>query len=186
MREPGPSLGLYGLMAEFDRPERLLEAVGKARDAGFTCIEAFSPFPVDGVAEALGFRDRRVALATLLGGIAGAAIAYGMQVYVNLDFPLNIGGRALVAPPAFALITFELLVLFAVSAGIGTMFWLNGLPRLHHPVFGVESFHLASSDKFFLAILANDPKFEPRATRRFLQRLKPLRIDEAPFAEQPE
>jgi hypothetical protein len=77
-------------------------------------------------------------------------------------------------------------VLFAVSACVGAMLWLNGLPRLHHPVFGVETFHLASSDKFFLAILANDPKFDVKATRRFLQRLRPLRVDEAPFAEEPE
>jgi hypothetical protein len=186
MSEPGPEHVLYGLLAEFDQPQRLLDAVKHAKEAGFTRLEAFSPFPVDGVAEALGFHDRRVALATLIGGIAGAAVGYGMQVYVNLDFPLNIGGRALIAPPAFALITFELLVLFAVSACVGAMLWLNGLPRLHHPVFGVESFHLASSDKFFLAIFANDPKFELRSTRTFLERLHPLRVDEAPFAEEPE
>jgi hypothetical protein len=181
MRKPGPTPRLYGLVAQFDRPETLLTAIERARAEGFRDVEAFSPFPVDGLAEAVGFRERWLAPITLAGGLAGAAVGYGMQVYTNLDFPLNIGGRPLVAPAAFALITFELMVLFAVLACIGAMLLLNRLPRLHHPLFEIDAFHFATSDRFFLAILSSDPKFDPPRTRRFLQSLRPISIDDAPI-----
>lgn len=185
MAKARPTPEIYGLVAEFDRPDRLLEAVRRARQAGFVRYEAYSPFPIEGLAEAEGFRDSRVALATLLGGIVGAAAGYGMQVYTNLDFRIDIGGRPLVAPPAFALITFELMVLGAVLAGILTMLVLNHLPKLHHPLFDVPSFHLASLDKFFLVIESRDPKFDAERCREFLQGLGPVRVDEAPSPEAP-
>ena len=121
-------------------------------------------------------------LAFLLGGIAGALIGYFMQVYTSLDFPIDICGRPTVAPPAFALITFELTVLFSVLCGVATMLLMNGLPRLSHPLFDVETFHLASLNKFFLVIEADDPKYA-RGARRFLEGLHPVRIDEAPLPE---
>jgi Protein of unknown function (DUF3341) len=177
MREPAATTPVFGLMAEFDRPERLLDAVKRTRGARYRTLDAYTPFPIEGLAEALGFKDRRVPILTLIGGIGGAAIGFGMQVYTNLSFPIDIGNRPLVAVPAFMLITFELAVLGAVLLGIGGMLALNRLPRLHHPVFDVESFHLASSDKFFLVIFSTDKKFDADGTRAFLSSLKPRRID---------
>jgi hypothetical protein len=159
-------------------------AAREARAAGFERLEGFSPFPVEGLAAALGFRERAIAPAFLIGAIAGGATGFGLQVATNLDFPLNVGGRPLVAWPAFMLITFELTVLGAVVAGILAMLLANRLPRLHHPLFEIPEFHFATADKFFLAILADgDPRFDARAARRFLKGLKPLRVADAPFAE---
>ncbi|HSV03278.1 MAG TPA: DUF3341 domain-containing protein [Phenylobacterium sp.] len=173
---------VFGLVAEFDRAEALLEAVRRARTAGFRRMEAYSPFPIDGLAEAIGFKESWVPLATLLGGIAGAVIGYGMQVYTSTDYRIDIMGRPAVAPPAFALITFEVMVLIAVIASVVVMLLLNGLPRLSHPLFDVPSFHLASLNKFFLVIEARDPRFGDHA-REFLDGLHPVRVDEAPLAE---
>lgn len=186
MREPTAAHDVFGLMAEFDRPERLIEAVRRTRAAGFERVDAHSPFPIEGLAEELGFRDQRVPWLTLLGGIVGAAAGYGLQVYTNHAFPLDIGNRPLVTPPAFMLITFELLVLGAVLFAIVAMLGFNHLPRLNHPLFDVDSFRLASTDKFFLVVLSNDPKFDPRPTRDFLHDLAPVRIDLVGRTEEPE
>ena len=177
MREPKPTSRIFGLMAEFDRPERLLKAVKQTRTAHYRAMDAYSPFPIEGLADALGIEDRRVPVLTLIGGILGAALGFGMQVYTNLAFPIDIGNRPLIAVPAFLLITFELAVLGAVLLAIGGMFVLNHLPRLHHPVFDVEGFQLASSDKFFLVIFSTDGKFNAEGTRAFLSSLQPRRID---------
>jgi hypothetical protein len=186
MREPKPSHGIYGLLAEFDRPQALVEAARAAREHGYACIEGFSPFPIDEMAEAIGFSDSRVPLACLIGGIVGGVGAFLMQVYASVDFPLNVGGRPLVPPEAFALITFELTVLGAVLAAILTMLVANRLPRLNHPIFEAERFHLASSNRFFLLIQSNDPKFDEAAVRRFLMHLDPVSIAAPPFTEEPE
>jgi hypothetical protein len=186
MPEPKAHRRIFGLVAEFDEPEALLDAARQARDAGFSEFDAYSPFPIDGLAEAVGFKDNRVPLATLIGGVVGGASGYGLQVYANHAFPINIGGRPLVAPQAFALITFETAVFGAVVACVMTMLLANRLPRLHHPLFELESFHLASAKKFFLVIQSNDPAFDAARTRRFLKGLKPVDVAEAPFAEEPE
>nr|WP_254007755.1 DUF3341 domain-containing protein [Rhizobium sp. L1K21] len=177
---------MFGFIAEFDRPSRLVEAAETTRKEGYVSMDAYSPFPISGLAEALGHSDMRVPWLTLFGGIFGAAIGLGLQIYTNLDYPLNIGGRPLIAFPAFMLITFELLVLFAVLFSIIGMLVLNHLPRLHHPVFDVEDFQLASSEKFFLIIFANDEKFHPEQTLQFLESLQPLRAEAVQHAEEPE
>jgi hypothetical protein len=186
MPEPKARRRIYGLVAEFDEPEALLDAARQTREAGFAEFDAYSPFPIDGLAEAVGFRDNRVPFATLIGGIVGGAAGYEMQVYASLAFPLNIDGRPLVAPQAFTLITFETAVLGAVVACVVTMLLANRLPRLHHPLFELENFHLATAKKFFLVIQSNDPAFDADKTRRFLKTLKPVDVAEAPFAEEPE
>lgn len=178
-----PQHRLHAVVAEFNRPDALLAGTKAARAAGFTRLEAFSPFPVAGLAQALAFRERRIAPLFLGGGIVGAALGFGLQVYCNLDFPLDVGGRPVIAPPAFVLITFELMVLFAVTTGVVAMLLMNRLPRLNHPLFEIGDFHFATSDKFFLAILADDPGFDPEVARRFLQGLDPLSLAEAPAAE---
>ena len=120
---------LYGLMAEFEQPEALLKASRAAQRAGYRKMDAYSPFPVEGVAEAIGFKHTRVPLVVLIGGITGAGVAYGMQYYSAVrDYPLNIGGRPLHSWPSFIPITFELTVLFASLAAVFGMLLMNGLP----------------------------------------------------------
>ncbi|TWB69797.1 quinol:cytochrome c oxidoreductase membrane protein [Nitrospirillum amazonense] len=174
----------FGVMAEFDDAEHLVDAVKRARDAGFRRLDAYTPFPVADLTEALGIHDNRVPWLTLAGGIMGAAAGFGLQVWSNLDYPIPVGGRPLVALPATLLITFELTVLGAVLSAILGMLVLNRLPRLHHPVFGVPDFHLASTDKFFLVILGEDARFGEAA--RFLGDLAPVRVVDVPQTEGPE
>lgn len=186
MREPRPGNDLFGLLAEFDRPERLVEAVKRARKAGFLAMEAYSPYPVEELTEALGFKENIVPWLTLAGGVFGAALGYGLQLYTNYAYPIEIGGRPLYAWQSFMLITFELTVLFAVLSAIFGMLLLNRLPRLHHPLFDIEAFQLARSDKFFLVIMSNDDRFHPKRTRTFLDKLNPVRVEAVEHTEQPE
>jgi hypothetical protein len=172
-----------GLAAEFDDAEVLLEAVRRLRESGYRRFEAYSPFPIEGLAEAEGFKESKIAAATLAGGILGAATGYGMQVYTNLDFPIDIGGRPLIAQPAFVLITFEVMVLFAVTACILAMLLLNRLPKLYHPVFDIERFGLASLDRFFVVIDAGDEKFDGRRSRALLKRLGAVNVSPMPAAD---
>jgi hypothetical protein len=185
MREPPATSATFGLLAEFAEADKLRSAVRVSREAGYRQLDAFSPFPIEGLADAIGFSERRVPVAAMLGGVAGAGLGYGLQAYANITFPIEIGARPLLPWQAFMLIFFELLVLGAVGAAIGAMLVFNRLPRLNHPVFEVPTFRLATSDAFFLAILANDPQFEEAETRSFLERLAPLRVDTIPQAEPP-
>ncbi len=164
-----PRDGFYGLMAEFQTEDAVLAAAHKVHDAGYTRTDAFSPYPVHGLAEALGMKERRVAPIVLVGGILGALAGYGLEYWTQaIDYPMNIAGRPLNAWVAFIPPTFETTVLFAAfSAGLG-MLALNGLPRPHHPVFNAPRFQFASQDRFFLAIEASDPRFDREATGKFL------------------
>ncbi|MBZ6075700.1 DUF3341 domain-containing protein [Microvirga puerhi] len=186
MREPAPHEPIFGILAEFSHPDALRDAVRKTYAGGYTHIDTYTPFPIEGLAEALHFQDSRVPLLCLAGGITGALTGYGMQVYTNLDFPIDIGGRPLISWQAFMLITFELTVLFAVLFAIAGMLLFNRLPRLNYPVFDIESFHLASSDKFFLIVFSNDPRFDPEETSSFLSDLDPVRVDQVGKAEEAE
>ena len=169
-----------GVAAEFESAEALVEAVRQLRSDGYRRFESYSPFPIDGLAEAEGFRESKIALATLVGGIVGAASGYGMQVYTNLDFPIDIGGRPLLAQPAFVLITFELMVLGAVGACVLSMLILNRLPKLYHPVFDLPRFHLASLDRFFLVVDSDDPQFDRRRSPALLKRLGAVSVQPTP------
>ncbi|MEO6811765.1 MAG: DUF3341 domain-containing protein [Isosphaeraceae bacterium] len=164
-------------MAEFLHPEQIVEAAQKAYAEGYRSMDAYSPLPVDGLAEAIGFKRNRMAAIVLAGGLLGGFGAFFMQWYsAVIDYPLIIGGRPYNSWPAFIPITFELTILGASAAAVLGMLGLNGLPRPHHPVFNVPSFVLASRSRFFLCILANDPKFDPDRTRQFLQELDPKDI----------
>jgi hypothetical protein len=168
---------LYGLMAEFARPEELLRAARSAYAEGYRKMDAYSPFPIEGLAEAIGFQKTRIPVFVLSGGIIGALGAYGMQYYSAVkDYPLNVGGRPLHSWPSFIPITFELTVLFATFAAVFGMLLLNGLPRPYHPVFNVAKFKLASQTNFFLCIEATDPIAEQ--VKAFLQSLQPMAIHE--------
>jgi Protein of unknown function (DUF3341) len=171
MRAP-PSL--YGLMAEFDSPGDLLEAAHRAYEEGYRRMDAYSPFPVHGLAEAIGFHRTRLPLLVLLGGMAGGIGGYCLQYWISvIDYPLNVGGRPLHSWPAFVPVTFELIILVAALAAVLGMLALNGLPMPYHPVFNVPAFELATRNRFFLCIEASDPKFDRQETRRYLESLKP-------------
>lgn len=173
------SAELYGLVAEFESADLLLDAARKTREKGYLRIDAYSPFPLEGLSEAIGFEHDSVGLITLLGAIIGGLTGYLMQYYANvLDYPINIGGRPYHSWPAFIPVTFELTILGgALSAAFG-MLALNRLPRLHHPIFQYPGFDRASKDRFFLCIHSKDPQFERSRTDHFLTTLNPLRVQE--------
>ena len=155
----------YGLLAEFSTHEKLIHAAEKAYAAGFRKMDGFAPFAVEGLAEALG-KKNRLPLLVLIGGIIGGAGGYFMEWYANaISYPINIGGRPIHSWPAFIPITFELTVL---CAGTDCVLWIactEGLPRPYHPLFHIPEFDRASQDRFFLCIEARDPRFHPKETR---------------------
>jgi Protein of unknown function (DUF3341) len=162
-------------MAEFDSPETLLEASRRAFAEGFRRMDAYSPFPVDGLAEAIGFPRTRVPLIVLIGGIVGCIGGFWLQYWVSvIDYPINIGGRPLNSWPSFIPVTFELTILLAALAAFFSVLGLNRLPMPYHPVFNVKRFELASRNRFFLCIEAADKKFELERTRRFLDEIGSL------------
>jgi len=167
----------FGVLAEFESPEALVAAARETRAKGYRDLDAFTPFPVPALNGILRLRDHRVLWLGLIGGFAGFALALAMQIFTNFDYPVNVGGRPLYALSAFAVIAFELTVLFAALAPAIGMLALNGLPRLHHPVFGARAFARASRDRFFLCVLASDAKFEPRETVTFLRSLDPASVE---------
>jgi Protein of unknown function (DUF3341) len=172
---------VYGLMAEFDSAQELLDAAHKTHRAGYEKMEAYSPYPVEGLAEAIGFHKNRVALVVLIGGLIGGLSAYALQYWVAvITYPTNIGGRPYHSWPSFIIVTFELTILFGgLSSAIG-MLALNGLPMPYHPVFNIAEFAKATENKFFLVVEATDPKFDAAGTRAFLSGLSPRMIAEVP------
>jgi Protein of unknown function (DUF3341) len=161
---------MYGLIAEFDNPEALVGAAHRAFAEGFRKMDAYSPFPVEGLAEALGFHRTRVPLIVLTGGILGCLGGFFLQYWLAvIDYPINVGGRPLNSWPSFIPVTFELTILIAALSAFFGVLALNGLPMPYHPVFNVERFELASRNRFFLLIEAADPRFDSAGTRRFLE-----------------
>jgi hypothetical protein len=172
---------IYGLVAEFDTPTEIVVAARKAHGEGYRKMDAYSPFPVEGLSEAIGFHKDSVALICLVGGLLGLATAYVMQYWISaISYPVNVGGRPLHSWPAFIVVCFEMTVLFGGLAAALGMLAMNGLPMPYHPLFNVPSFSFASRDKFFLCIEAVDPKFDREATYRFLATLGPRAITEVP------
>jgi hypothetical protein len=160
---------LLGLLAEFGAADALLEAAKQTRAEGFRRIDTFSPYPVEGMADVLSLKhDHRVGWITIAGGLFGFFGMIAVQLFVNWDYPIEVGNRPLFAWPAFFVVDFELMVLFAVLFAVIGMFAMMGLPKLYHPLFGAPRFGLASDDRFFLYIDAKDPKFDPERTRGFL------------------
>ncbi|NJK80421.1 MAG: DUF3341 domain-containing protein [Chloroflexaceae bacterium] len=173
------SVPMYGLMAEFQSPEQLVHATEAAYKAGYRRMDAYSPFPIEEVSEAMHFHDDLLRRIVLVAAISGLITALVLQVLGSaIDYPLNIGGRPLLDWPAFIPITFELTILFSGFAAVISVVVLNGLPQPYHPVFNAPNFDRASIDRFFLCIEANDPKFERTATRTFLEGLHPMNVSE--------
>src|SRR5262245_48215019 len=176
MLKPPKSL-VYGLMAEFDDPNALVHATHRARHEGYRRMDAYSPFPIEELHEALGMRPSRLPLIVLIGGLVGGIGGFGLQYWVSaIENPWNIGGRPLFSWPAFIPITFECTILVAALSAVLGMLALNRLPMPYHPVFNVPRFALASRNRFFLCIEAKDPKFDLEGTRRFLETMQPREV----------
>jgi hypothetical protein len=170
---------IHGVMGEFETPEQVLAAAEAARAAGYRHIEAYTPLPIEGLAEAIGFRRPWVNWITLAGGIGGGLTGFGLQYWcAAITYPMNIAGRPLNSWPAFIPVTFELTILGASIFAVVGMLALNGLPQPYHPVFSVERFARASTDRFFLCIEARDPKFDVAESTRFLQSVNAQYISE--------
>lgn len=168
---------LYGLMVMFDKPEDLVAAAQKTYDSGYRKMDAYSPFPIHGLAEAVGYRKRILPWIVLAGGLLGCAGGFGLQYWVSvIELPLNVGGRPLNSWPAFLPVTFECTVLVAALSAVLGMLALNGLPRPHHPVFNQPRFALATRNRFFLCIETADPIFDRERTAKYLEELSPYGV----------
>ncbi len=168
---------LYGLLAEFNTPTELIEAARKTREAGYTKTDAFSPFPIHEMDEALGIKRSILSFLIFGGGLLGLLGGLGMQVYLmGVEYPLNVGGRPFLSWPSFIPITFECTILLASATAVFGMLFLNGLPQPYHPVFNVPRFALASREKFFLVIETADPNFKYEETSEFMQGLHPQEV----------
>lgn len=179
MKTEEPAKRIYGLMASFDGPDDIVAAANKAREEGYKRIDAYTPYPVEGLADAVGFPHTWLPLFVLAAAIAGGVGGFLMQYWmVVVDYPLNIGGRPLFSWPAWIPATYELTILFgALGATVG-MILFNGLPMPYHPVFNVAQFRRASIDSFFLVIESRDKKFDDAGTRQFLESLNPQGVFE--------
>jgi Protein of unknown function (DUF3341) len=172
---------IYGMLAEFDSPTDLVDAARRTYSAGYKKIDAYSPFPIEELADAIGFRRNGVPLIVLIGGLLGGLGGYVMQYWIAaISYPINIGGRPYNSWPAFIVVTFEMTILFGGLAALFGMLALNGLPMPYHPVFNVPRFAFATKDRFFLIIFSSDIKYDPVDTRLFLESLKPRSISEVP------
>jgi hypothetical protein len=167
--KPTPAPTVYGLMAEFEKPEELVAAARKAREAGYRRLDAYTPFPMESVSEALAYHTKLPYL-VLLGGVLGGLAGYFLQYWVSvIEYPLNIGGKPFHSWTAFIPVTFECTILGASLAAVFGMLAMNGLPEPYHPVFNNPRFALASRDRFFLCVEARDPRYDRVETRRFLE-----------------
>jgi len=173
--------GIYGLMAEFDDPDELLQAAWRARSEGYSVMDAYTPMPIEGLAEALDFRPTWVARIVFAAGLLGASGGFGLCWWMTvIAYPHIVAGRPLNSWPAYIPITFESMVLVACITAVVGMLALNGMPQPYHPVFNVPEFARASRDRFFLCIEVHDPKFNFESTKAFLEGLHPLEVTSVP------
>jgi hypothetical protein len=171
--------GLYGLMAEFHTPAEVVGAAHRVREAGYTKVDAYSPYPIEELIEALHIGRSQLPKLVLVGGILGALAGWALQYWASvIEYPMNVGGRPFYAWPAFIIPAFETTILFAAGTAVLGMLALNGLPEPYHPVFNVPSFALATRDKFFISIEATDPKFDRTETAKFLRGLGASEVSE--------
>jgi hypothetical protein len=169
---------LHGLMAEFDNPTALVGAANRARLEGYRDMDAYSPIPIEELGEALGLRRTRLPRLVLLGGIVGGLAGFGLEVWTQFVYPMNVGGRPPVSWPQFIPVTFETTVMGAAFTAFFAMWGLNKLPMPYHPVFNVKAFGRASTDRFFLCIESTDQRFDRMATRKFLEGLHPVGVSD--------
>ena len=158
----------YGLLADFAHPDAMVDAARAAHAAGYRRIEAYSPFPVEGIEEVLEHRSNRPYWFGVVGALVGVAIGLGMQIYANLSYPLEIGGRPLIALQSFSIVTFLLMVSFATIFAVFGLLWLCRLPLLWHPLHEASAFDRATDDRFLLCIRADDPLYDQTGTALWL------------------
>ncbi len=176
-----PTTSIYGLLAEFDDADTLVKAAQRTHDAGYRKTDAYAPFPVDGLAEALGVKRTSLSWIVLLGGIVGGLGGFGLQYWVAvIAEPINVGGKPLNSWPSFIPVTFEATILGAALAGVIGLILLNGFPMPYHPVFNIHSFARASQDGYFLCIETTDPQFDMEKTKSFLQSLQAREVYDVP------
>lgn len=168
---------LYGLMAEFDTTAEVVKAAEKVRDAGYTKTDAFSPFPIHEMDEALGIKRSILSFLVFGGGILGGLTGFGLTFWTHvIEYPIMVAGRPHFSFPAFIPPIYELTILFAAFTAVFGMILLNGLPSPYHPVFNVPRFSLASREKFFLLIEADDKQFDYEETKKFMESLNPQEV----------
>ena len=162
--------GIWGVIAEFENPARLYEAVGEVQQEGYQKFEAWSPFPIHGIEKPMNLPGSKVPWITLAGGLTGLSIATLMQWWMgSVDYPMVIGGKPLFAWEPSVPIMFELTMLLSgISTFVGMML-LNGLPRPHHPLDKYPPFRRVTDDKFFITIEASDPRFDRESAQSFLK-----------------
>ena len=170
---------IYGLIAEFDNPSALVNAAYAAREQGYRKLDAYSPFPIEALSDALHLHKNKLPLLVLCGGLVGGTLGYLLQYFVTVVyFPINIAGRPLLSWPSYVIITFEMTILFAALSAVLGLLGLCGLPMPYHPVFNVARFAHASRNRFFLCIEAGDPLFDRVKTSAFLETLEPKEVSE--------
>jgi hypothetical protein len=170
---------IYGVIAEFESPTELVSAARAAREKGYRKLDAYSPFPIEELNDALDLHHNKLPLIVLAGGIVGGILGYLLQYYVTvIYFPINVAGRPLHSWPSYIVITFEMTILFAAISAVLGLLALCGLPMPYHPVFNVPRFALASRNRFFLCIQARDPLFDREQTSAFLLALEPREVSE--------
>jgi hypothetical protein len=174
--------GLYAMVGEFDNAKDLMHAAESARHAGFKVMDAYSPFPIHGLSEAIGFRDTKVPWTVFIFGLLGVTTGYTLQWYTSvIDYPMNVGGKPLNSIPAFIPVSYECTILFAAfSAAIG-MFVYNKLPMPYHPIFNAKNFERASQDRFFLAVEAADPHYDPVTIERVMKENGAVEVSECDY-----
>ena len=181
MKDNNNETGTYGLMAEFDNVNDAVIAARRTYGAGYRKMDAYSPFPVEELSEAIGFHKNGVALVCLVGGLLGGSAAFTFQWWINnVAYPVNIAGRPFNSWPSFIIVTFEMTILFAGLSAVFGMLALNGLPMPYHPVFNVPRFEAVTKDHFFLIVFSTDKNYDATGTRQFLEGLGPISVSEVP------
>jgi hypothetical protein len=182
MTSPAPAPPIWGLMAEFEGPTEVVVAAHRIREEGYRKVDAYTPYPIEELAEALGHHRSWLPFLVFMGGLTGGVGGYLLQYWTAvIDYPLNIAGRPVHSWPAFIVPTFETTILFAAGTAVLGMLALNGLPEPYHPVFNVPQFARASKDRFFIAIKSRDPKFDLDRTWSFLLSLGPRSVSEVDY-----
>lgn len=168
---------VYGVVAEFESPETILAAAHRVREAGYTRVDAYTPFPVHGIDDAINFKCTKVQWTIGLAGIAGCVAGMGLQYWTSvIEYPMNVGGRPKFSWPSFIPVAYETTILFAGVTAVVAMIAFNGLPKPYHPIFNTPNFGLASQTRFFLCIEATDPKFDADQATTFLESLEPVKV----------
>ncbi|MBL8087343.1 MAG: DUF3341 domain-containing protein [Chthonomonas sp.] len=176
----------HGIVAEFHASEDILRAANRVREAGYTQLDCYTPFPVHGLDDAIGFKCAKVQWSIFLAGLAGLVTGMGLEAWVNMvGYPMNVGGRPKFSWPSFIPVAYECTILFAGLAAAISMLLFNGLPRPYHPIFNTPNFERASQDTFFLCVEKSDPNFDEKEVHALLQKLGAVNVSNV-YGEEPE